>query len=272
MVHENKLWFIDYQGGRQGALQYDLASLLYQVKAGLSPEFRVEMLQHYLGELKSYMPLDEKRFIKHYYAFVLVRLMQVAGAYGFRGYFEKKAHFLQSIPFVVKEMKWYMDNINLPTDLHELGVALKVMSGLNIEVPDDGCKGKLTVSVSSFSFLKGIPADYTGNGGGFVFDCRALPNPGRYSEYQSLTGCDEPVIKFLEGNEEVEEFLSHAFFLTDQSVKRYMERGFSHLQVNFGCTGGQHRSVYSARRLASHLHEKFAVEVILRHMQIKSKD
>lgn len=272
MIHDNKLWFIDYQGGRQGALQYDLASLLYQVKAGLSPEFRVEMLQYYMHEIKSCLPLNEKEFIKHYYAFVLVRLMQVAGAYGFRGYFEKKAHFLQSIPYVVKEMKWYLENINLPPDLHELVSALQKMSGLKIDVPDSGSNGKLTVSISSFSFMKGIPADYTGNGGGFVFDCRSLPNPGRYPEYQTLTGCDEPVIKFLEGNAEVEEFLSHAITLTDQSVNRYMERGFSHLQVNFGCTGGQHRSVYCARRLAAHLQADFPVEVILRHVQIKSKD
>jgi len=272
MVQDNKLWFIDYQGGRQGALQYDLASLLYQVKAGLMPEFRVEMLQHYLHELRSYLPIDEKEFIKHYYAFVLVRLMQVAGAYGFRGYFEKKAHFLQSIPFVVKEMRWYLKNINLPPDIPELGAALAKMSSLEIEVPGDGNTGKLTVSINSFSFKNGIPTDYSGNGGGFVFDCRALPNPGRFPEYQSLTGCDEPVIKFLEGNAEVEEFLSHAFTLADQSVKRYIERGFSHLQVNFGCTGGQHRSVYSARRFAAHLQEVFQVEVILKHMQIKPKD
>ena len=272
MVHDDKLWFIDYQGGRQGALQYDLASLLYQVKAGLTPEFRVEMLQHYIHELKSYLYVDEKDFIKYYYAFVLVRLMQVAGAYGFRGYFEKKAHFLQSIPYVVKEMKWYLENINLPPDLHELGVALYKMSSLNIEIPTDGSTGKLTVSINSFSFMKGIPADYTGNGGGFVFDCRALPNPGRFPEYQSLTGCDEPVIKFLEGDAEIEEFLSHAFNLVDQSVKRYLDRGFSHLQINFGCTGGQHRSVYCARRLAAHLQPAFPVEVILTHVQLKAND
>lgn len=272
MVHDGKLWFIDYQGGRKGALQYDLASLLYQVKAGLSPEFRVEMLQHYLHELKSYLHIDEKEFIKHYYAFVLARLMQVAGAYGFRGYFEKKAHFLQSIPYVVREMKWYMENINLPPDLHELGVALHKMSGLEIEVPGEGSNGKLLVSISSFSFMIGIPADYTGNGGGFVFDCRSLPNPGRFPAYQSLTGCDEPVIKFLEGDAEVEAFLKNAFNLVNQSVIRYMDRGFSHLQVNFGCTGGQHRSVYCARRLTAHLQEAFPVQVILRHVQIKAKD
>ena len=272
MVHDNKLWFIDYQGGRQGTLQYDLASLLFQVKARLTPEFREEMLQHYLLELRSFLHVDENEFIKHYYAFVLVRLMQVAGAYGFRGYLEKKSHFLQSIPYVVKEMKWYLENINLPADLPELGAALSKMGGLNIAVPADDLLGKLTVNISSFSFMKGIPTDYTGNGGGFVFDCRALPNPGRFPAYQSLTGCDEPVIKFLEGNAEVEEFLHHATLLVDQSVKRYIERGFSHLQVNFGCTGGQHRSVYCARRLAAHLKAVFQVKVILGHVQIKSHE
>ena len=272
MVHDDKLWFIDYQGGRQGALQYDLASLLFQVKARLTPEFREEMLQFYLHELQAYLHLDEKEFIKHYYAFILVRLIQVAGAYGFRGYFEKKPHFLQSIPYVVKEMKWYQENIVLPPGLPELGAALKKMSALNIEIPAAESTGRLTISISSFSFTKGIPLDYTGNGGGFVFDCRALPNPGRFPEYQSLTGCDEPVIKFLEGNAEVEQFLGHTFSLVTQSVKQYMDRGFSHLQVNFGCTGGQHRSVYCARRLAAHLQANFPVNVILRHMQVKVGD
>lgn len=269
MVHDDKLWFIDYQGGRRGTLQYDLASLLFQVKAGLTPEFREQMLQYYLHELKSYLHVDEKEFIKHYYAFVLVRLMQVAGAYGFRGYFEKKAHFMQSMPYVIKEMKWYLENINLPPNLPELGAALNKMSSLNIGIPAEMLNGKLTVSISSFSFMKGIPADYTGNGGGFVFDCRALPNPGRFPEYQSLTGGDEPVIKFLKGNEEVEGFLTNAFNLIDQSVKRYMERGFNYLQVNFGCTGGQHRSVYCARRLAAHLQAEFPVDITLGHMQLK---
>ena len=266
MVHEEKLWFIDYQGGRQGALQYDLASFLFQVKAGLTPEFREEMLQYYLHELKFYLHIDEKEFIKHYYAFVLVRLMQVAGAYGFRGYFEKKAHFLQSIPYVVNVMKWYLENINLPHDIPELGAALIKMSDLDIQKPDEDNTGKLTVNISSFSFRRGIPLDYTGNGGGFVFDCRALPNPGRFPEYQSLTGRDEPVIKFLEGKAEVEEFLTNAFNLVDQSVARYIARGFSHLQINFGCTGGQHRSVYCARRLTAHLQATLPVEVILKHL------
>ncbi len=272
MVQDGKLWFIDYQGGRQGALQYDLASLLFQVKAGLTPEFREEMLQHYLVELRSFLHVDENEFIKHYYAYVLVRLMQVAGAYGFRGYLEKKSHFLQSIPYVVKEMKWYLRNINLPPDLPELVAALNKMGSLNIAVPAADLSGKLTVSISSFSFMKGMPADYTGNGGGFVFDCRALPNPGRFPAYQCLTGCDEPVIKFLEGNTEVEQFIHHAAVLVDQSVKRYIDRGFSHLQVNFGCTGGQHRSVYCARRMAAHLIADFQVKVILRHVQIKSDE
>lgn len=176
---------------------------------------------------------------------------------------------MQSMPYVIKEMKWYLENINLPPNLPELGAALNKMSSLNIGIPAEVLNGKLTVSISSFSFMKGIPADYTGNGGGFVFDCRALPNPGRFPEYQSLTGGDEPVIKFLEGNEEVEGFLTSAFNLIDQSVKRYMERRFSYLQVNFGCTGGQHRSVYCARRLAAHLQAEFPVDITLGHMQLK---
>jgi aminoglycoside/choline kinase family phosphotransferase len=272
MVDGDKLYFIDYQGGRKGALQYDLASLLFQVKAGLSPTFRQEMLKHYLNELKQYISVNEKEFTRQYYTFVLIRLLQVSGAYGFRGYFEKKAHFLQSIPFVLKQMRWFIENVNLPVDLPELKSVFGEIATINIDLPESQSDNHLTVSVSSFSYKHGIPVDYTGNGGGFIFDCRALPNPGRFQEYISLTGKDKPVINFLQGNPEVEKFISNVFNVVDQSVELYITRGFKHLQVNFGCTGGQHRSVYCASRLSDHLLASFPINVIQKHFQIETHD
>jgi aminoglycoside/choline kinase family phosphotransferase len=272
MIKDGKLFFIDYQGGRQGALQYDLASLLFQAKANLSPAFREEMLRYYLDELKLYKSVDEEEFKSHYYAFVLVRLLQVAGAYGFRGYLEKKGHFLQSIPFVLKQMEWFAGNIVLPVRLPELETAIQKMTKLKIDFPDSEGLNRLTVSVNSFSYKNGIPVDYTGNGGGFVFDCRSLPNPGRFQEYKSLTGKDKPVIDFLQDNPEVEAFLANVFRIVDESVSIYKDREFKHLQVNFGCTGGQHRSVYCATRLAGHLLSIFTVNVIQKHFQIESSD
>ena len=272
MVDGDKLFFIDYQGGRRGALQYDLASLLFQAKAGLSPDFREEMLKHYLNELKHYISIDEDEFTRQYYAFVLVRLLQVAGAYGFRGYFEKKPHFLQSIPYVLKQMQWFAYNVDIPVVLPELKSVIEKMAQIKIEIPESRKFSGLSVSVSSFSYKNGIPLDYTGNGGGFVFDCRALPNPGRFQEYKSLTGKDKPVIDYLQGNPEVEKFLANIFRIVGQSVELYMSREFKHLQVNFGCTGGQHRSVYCASRLCDHLLSSFPVNVIQKHFQIETRD
>lgn len=270
MVNGDKLYFIDYQGGRKGALQYDLASLLFQAKAGLSHAFREEMLRHYLDVLKKYITVDDVEFTRQYYGFVLVRLLQVAGAYGFRGYFEKKAHFLQSIPYVLKQMKWYIDNVNLPVSIPELKTVMKQIAQLKIDIPSVQDSIGLAVSVNSFSYKNGIPVDYTGNGGGFVFDCRSLPNPGRFQEYKSLTGKDKPVIDFLKGNPEVEHFLSNIFGIVDQSVKLYLDRKFNYLQINFGCTGGQHRSVYCATRLSDHLLSSYPVNVIQKHFQIET--
>jgi aminoglycoside/choline kinase family phosphotransferase len=272
LVNDNKLFFIDYQGGRKGALQYDLASLLFQAKAGLSPVFREEMLKYYVNELKNYISVDEVEFTMQYYTFVLVRLLQVSGAYGFRGYFEKKAHFLQSIPSVLKQMQWFNENIELPVSLTELMVVMKEMAQLKIDIPSVQDSIGLTVSVNSFSYKNGIPVDYTGNGGGFVFDCRSLPNPGRLQEYKNLTGKDKPVIDILEGNPDVEHFLSNIFGIVDQSVEIYLNRKFNHLQINFGCTGGQHRSVYCAMRLFDHLLSSYPVNVIQKHFQIGTND
>ena len=272
MLKDDKLYFIDYQGGRKGALQYDLASLLFQSKANLTPAFREEMLRHYLDELKKYASVDEEEFTRLYYAFVLVRLLQVAGAYGFRGYFEKKAHFLQSIPFVLKQMKWFNESIILPVSLPELEAVIKKMAQIRLDIPVLPNQDNLTVSVNSFSYKHGIPVDYSGNGGGFVFDCRSLPNPGRFQEYKSLTGKDKPVIEYLQGNPEVEYYLENVFRIIDQSVKLYIERDFKNIQVSFGCTGGQHRSVYCATRLTAHLLSSFPVNVVEKHFQIENPD
>jgi aminoglycoside/choline kinase family phosphotransferase len=272
MVKGDQLFFIDYQGGRKGALQYDLASLLFQAKAGLSPAFREEMLQHYLNELSQFTTVDEDEFIQFYYAFVLVRLLQVAGAYGFRGYFEKKAHFLQSIPYVLKQIQWFNQNVEIPVRLPHLKAVMEKMAQLSIDIPASQNENSLTVSVNSFSYKNGIPVDYTGNGGGFVFDCRALPNPGRFHEYKNLTGKDKPVQDFLQDKPEVEKFLSNVFQLIDQSVGLYIAREFNYLQVNFGCTGGQHRSVYCATRLSEHLSASYPVNVVQKHFQIETCD
>jgi aminoglycoside/choline kinase family phosphotransferase len=270
MIHEEKPWFIDYQGGRRGPLQYDLASLLFQVKAALPYSFREEMLQWYLENLKKYIKIDEKKFIDDYYGFVLIRLLQVMGAYGFRGYFERRAHFLQSIPYAVDNIRWLLQHVKLRIELPELMKALNEIAKTEITLPYTTESGKLTVAVNSFSFKNGAPPDYSGNGGGFTFDCRALPNPGRYDHYKKFTGLDEPVIQYLDREPSVAKFLQNVYKLVDQSILEFQRRGFSHLQVNFGCTGGQHRSVFCASRLAAYIDENYSVKVIVSHNEMKN--
>ena len=270
MIHENKPWFIDYQGGRRGPLQYDLASLLFQVKASLPYDFREEMLHWYLENLKSYISIDEKKFVDDYYGFVLIRLLQVMGAYGFRGYFERRAHFLQSIPYAVENLRWLLANVKFRIEMPELMKALQDIARSEISLPDLPKAGTLTVAVNSFSFKNGPPPDYSGNGGGFIFDCRALPNPGRYDHYKKFTGLDESVIQFLDREKAVAKFLQNVFKIVDQSILEYQKRGFSHLQVNFGCTGGQHRSVFCASRLAAYLEETYSIKVIAYHQEMKN--
>jgi aminoglycoside/choline kinase family phosphotransferase len=270
MIHKDKPWFIDYQGGRRGPLQYDLASLLFQVKASLPYEFREEMLHWYLENLKKYISIDEKKFISDYYGFVLIRLLQVMGAYGFRGYFERRAHFLQSIPYAIENLRWLLANVKFKVELPELMKALQEIAKSEIALPVSPEPGTLTVAVNSFSFKNGPPPDYSGNGGGFIFDCRALPNPGRYDHYKKFTGLDESVIQYLNREKAVAKFLTNVFKIVDQSVQEYQQRGFSHLQINFGCTGGQHRSVFCASRVAAYLEETYSLKVITFHQEIKN--
>lgn len=261
---ENVPYFIDFQGGRRGPVYYDVASFLWQAKANFHDELRNELIDEYLDELSKYMPVDRQVFHATLRHFVLFRTMQVLGAYGFRGYFEKKPHFLQSIPYAIENLRRLLkdaadDYPYLIEVLHEM-TEMKQFKEVSVRKP-------LVVKVYSFSFKKGIPADDSGNGGGFVFDCRAVNNPGKYERYNHYTGMDEPVIKFLEDDGEIFPFLDAAYRLVDASVKRYKDRGFTSLMVSFGCTGGQHRSVYAAEKMAEHINEKFGVEVRLIHRE-----
>ena len=271
-------FFLDYQGGRKGALQYDIASLLYDAKADLPPNLRQQLLDDYLDSLAGFLDLDRARFMQFYYAYVYVRIMQALGAYGFRGFYERKPHFLQSVPYALKNLRWLLHNVELPIALPTLMEAFKNMvasdklQGLASEA---GKTEKLTVRIFSFSFHRGLPPDETGNGGGFVFDGRSLPNPGREERFKALTGKDEPVIDYLNQQESVRQFLASAISLVDQAIDTYQRRGFKHLMVSFGCTGGQHRSVYLAEQLAQHLRGKSGksgksndgVEVVVCHRE-----
>ena len=263
--------FIDYQGGRQGALQYDLASLLFQAKANIPEDIRAELLKHYLDAAGELIELDRERFIAFYYGFVFVRCIQVLGAYGFRGLYERKEHFLQSIPFALRNVKWLFDTGKLAVAVPELRRCLEEVIASKRFEPFDKIKAGtslLTVSINSFSYKKsGVPEDPSGNGGGFVFDCRFIHNPGRYEPYKQLTGRDEAVINFLRHHSGMDDFLQNVFRIVDEAVENYIERSFTHLSVNFGCTGGQHRSVYAAEALGNHLREKYGIQIRLAHRE-----
>jgi aminoglycoside/choline kinase family phosphotransferase len=261
MIYQNDAYFIDYQGGRKGALQYDIASLLYDAKADLSPEVREELLDCYLDNLSELISIDRVQFKAYFNAFSLIRIMQAMGAYGYRGYFERKAHFLQSVPYAIRNMRYLLSQNALPANLPELRQVLQTVVDSYVE-PVSQQSDKLIVKVQSFSYKKGIPEDKSGNGGGFVFDCRALPNPGREKKYATFTGKDDCVKQYLEQYKEVETFLNHVFAIVDMSVDNYLERKFNHLMVNFGCTGAQHRSVYFAERTAAHLRTKYPQIVV----------
>jgi aminoglycoside/choline kinase family phosphotransferase len=265
MLKEGEVYFIDYQGGRKGALQYDLASLLYQVRADLSPALREHLLNVYLDALSERMPVDRKAFVSYFQGFVLIRILQAMGAYGYRGYFERKSHFLQSIPFAVKNLEGILDHYELPVALPELTRVLRALIASDFVKPYQP-GAALTVRVQSFSFRAAIPQDPSPNGGGFVFDCRALPNPGREPKYRAFTGRDACVQEYLLAYPEVHEFENHVFALVDAAIDNYLSRHFDHLMVSFGCTGGQHRSVFFAERTAEHIAQKYPqVNIVLKH-------
>ena len=265
MVKDGEPYFIDFQGGRKGPIYYDVASFVWQARARYPETLRKEMVQTYLKSLKGYMPVDEDVFHERLRLFILFRSLQVLGAYGFRGYFEKKPHFLASVPFALSNLRKLLQKpFEAYPYLNTILSKLTTMSQFNNIAEDK----RLEVRIFSFSYKKGIPADTTGNGGGYVFDCRAVNNPGKYEYYRQFTGLDQEVIKFLEDDGEVTKFLESVFPLVDAHVKRFMERKFTHLQVCFGCTGGQHRSVYCAERLASHLSERFDIKITVSHREL----
>jgi len=269
MLPSGKPYFVDYQGGRKGALQYDIASLLYDAKADLPPAVRQQLLDDYLNVLGSFIDLDREEFLRHYYAYVYVRILQALGAYGFRGFYERKAHFLQSVPYALKNLRWLLHNVRLPIELPTLMDAFRSMLasekllGLAAEAQN------LVVRVYSFSFHRGFPKDESGNGGGFVFDGRSLPNPGREERFKSLTGKDAPVMEYLNQQESVHQFLASVLSLVDASVSNYQQRGFKNLMVSFGCTGGQHRSVYLAEQLVKRLRGRNGVQVEVQHLELE---
>ena len=276
MVRDGKSYFIDFQGGRKGPVHYDVASFIWHARSGYPAELKSRMLDAYMDAMSVYVDVDREEFKGVLRNFVLFRTLQVLGAYGFRGWMEQKAKFVISIPAAIYSLRGQLDEMASAdvdfknTYLYEV---LSELVGLPRFKTVDSSDGKLTVTVCSFSFHKGIPHDPSGNGGGYVFDCRSIHNPGRYEPYKKLTGRDLPVIEFLENDGEVFGFLDHVYGVVDPHVETYDRRGFSSLMVSFGCTGGQHRSVYCAEHLARHLAEKHPeIHVRLIHREQKIEE
>jgi len=273
MLFEDKPWFIDYQGGRQGALQYDIASLLFDAKADIPFETREYLLERYLDALAKLIPVDRELFTRHYYAFVYIRIMQAMGAYGYRGFYERKTHFLQSIPYAIRNLEYLVRKIDLPI---EIPVMMDVFQQLirSSALREFGkAKLRLKVRISSFSYKHGVPVDDRGHGGGFVFDCRFLPNPGRDVAYKKLNARDhQEVVDWFADKQDMDRWLKRVFNMIDAAVNSYQEQNFTDLMVAFGCTGGQHRSVHSANRLAAHLKETHDVDVVLHHRELEDQN
>ena len=271
IVNQNEVQFIDFQGGMKGALQYDVASLLWQAKAELSEEWKDNLLDYYMDEVDLLLkePVDRTTFVSQYNGYVLIRLLQVMGAYGFRGLFERKAHFLTSIPLGLQNLKSFLQIHQVDQDTPVLAsilswiVSEEVTKRFTTPVANESTS--LLITINSFSYKKGIPQDHTDNGGGFVFDMRGILNPGRFDEYKKLSGKDKPVQDFLEQKTKMNTFLNSVWDLIDITVENYLSRDFASLQINFGCTGGQHRSVFAAEQTARHLRNKYKVKVVLEH-------
>lgn len=276
LTDEGEPQFIDYQGGRRGPLQYDLVSFLWQASSHFDSNLREHLIDVYLNALQEYVDVDVTKFKASIAKWILFRTLQVLGAYGFRGRFERKKYFLDSIPLAIENLREILKSENscpypyLYKVLHEMTELPEFNENKTAAMPSvsqyEG-KGELKVRIFSFSYKKGIPADNSGNGGGYVFDCRSTHNPGRYEPYKKLTGLDTPVIEFLENDGEILVFLESVYKLADAHVERYMQRGFTSLMFSFGCTGGQHRSVYSAQHLAEHLNDKYGIEVDITHRE-----
>jgi aminoglycoside/choline kinase family phosphotransferase len=268
---DNSIHFIDYQGGMKGAPQYDVASMLWQARANLPDEWKENLLVDYMNAFENIIgsSLERNIFRSQYNGYVLIRLLQVLGAYGFRGLFERKAQFLTSIPLALRNLKWFFENQSFGIAVPEFAKVLSIC--VSDEVVEHFTplqaneQTPLLVRICSFSYRKGIPQDDSGNGGGFVFDCRGILNPGRIQEFKTMHGRDKSVKDYLEQQTRMNEFLNSVFDLVDITVEDYIGRGFESLMVSFGCTGGQHRSVYAADALARHLRNKFKVKIELKH-------
>ena len=269
MIREGDPWFIDFQGGRKGALQYDVASLLYDAKADLPPEVRTRLLSHYLAALGDQVSVDEERFLRYFPGFVLIRIMQALGAFGYRGFFERKRRFLESVPYAAQNLAGILES-GMPIPLPELeGVFRRVADRWTGEKIGPDRSSRLSVSIQSFSYRKGYPSHTDGHGGGSVFDCRSLPNPGRIPELEPFTGRDEIIKDWLERSPEVQEFWENVRAIVDMHVESFLDRGFTEMNVSFGCTGGQHRSVFMAGKLADHLAARFPhVSVHVNHREL----
>ncbi|MFI5186744.1 MAG: phosphotransferase [Chitinophagales bacterium] len=279
LVKEDRsIHFIDYQGGMKGAPQYDVASMLWQARANLPDEWKENLLTDYMNVFEDLIQSSPDRniFRSQYNGYVLIRLLQVLGAYGFRGLFERKAQFLTSIPLALKNLKWFFENQSLGISVPEFGKVLGICIHEDVIrqfTPLQATETTpLIVIINSFSYRNGIPQDETGNGGGFVFDCRGLLNPGRIEEFKILHGRDKAVMDYIEQQTRMSEFLNSVFDIVDISVEDYIRRGFKSLMVSFGCTGGQHRSVYAADALTRHLRNKFKVKIETRHLVQDKKD
>ncbi len=266
MLHNNKIYFIDYQGGRKGALQYDLASLLYDAKANIPEKIRTELPEYYINYVSQIIPIDKTEFYDYYFAYALIRIMQAMGAYGYRGLYEKKQHFINSIPFGLKNLKEVLPKVKILNKMSELK---RILSELphSEQLKTIMKENKLIVTIKSFSYKRGIPYDQTGNGGGHIFDCRIINNPGRIKKYKKLCGKDKEVIEFLENEKDTHLFFNTIKEILNISVTNYQSRGFQNLSVNFGCTGGQHRSVFFAEKTAEFLKSNFDLNVELKHTE-----
>src|SRR5438045_3841335 len=235
----------------------------------LPPELRQQLLDHYLEVLQGYVDVPREAFMQHYYAYVYIRIMQALGAYGFRGFYERKLHFLQSVPYALKNIRWLLHNVTLPVALPTLMDAFHNMLRSEKLQALASDADNLVVQIVSFSFHRGLPKDESGNGGGFVFDGRSLPNPGREERFKALSGRDGPVIEYLNQQESVHQFMASVMSLVDASVSNFQQRGFKHLMLSFGCTGGQHRSVYLAEQVAKRLRGRPGVEVVVTHRELE---
>ncbi len=269
MVRDGSPWFIDYQGGRRGAVHYDIASLLVDAKADLPADFRDTLLERYRGALeKQGIREEQNQFLGYFDGFTLIRILQAMGAYGFRGFYERKAHFLQSVPYAIRNMENLLRRWRAPLQLPALFDAMgRIVQSTRLREYAT-CSPAVTVRVESFSYKRGFPADASGHGGGFVFDCRSLPNPGRDPHYAPMAGDDDAVAAWLERHDEVHAFVDRVRRMLDPVIDAYRARRFTHLSVAFGCTGGQHRSVYCATQLARALRGRDGVQVELHHRDV----